>query len=66
LQLSFFDAFSAGAVEFQMSGYRAQPRLKAEVKGDTLTVIWDGDVGMVMRIRFNVLNENPIIKDISI
>lgn len=51
---------------FKMSEYNEQPGLKAKVAGDTLTITWDGDAGNPMRIRFCVLDGQPLIRDISI
>ncbi len=68
LSLSFCVSFSvnAGSVNFDLSAYKSQPGLNATVKDDILTVIWMGDPGNEVRIRFGIEAKNPVIKELAL
>jgi hypothetical protein len=49
-----------------LTGYRRQPGLEAAIKGETLTVHWDGESEQECRARLTVLEGVPTVKELSI
>lgn len=61
----FINSISTMSPRFDLSAYKEQDGLLASVKNDTLSVVWDGDSGIVVRIQICIIDEKPWIADIS-
>ena len=48
-----------------LAEYKAMPGLAASVADDTLTVTWDGDRGVELRLRFGIERGTPTIRELA-
>lgn len=49
-----------------LTGYRAVPGLAASVAADALTLVWEGDRGQELRMRFTVVSGSPTIQELAV
>ena len=62
-----FAAFcSAASLPYDLTGYRDQPGLKAQVAGEALQLSWDGAGGQQLRASFAVENGVPVVRELAV
>src|SRR6185503_13473674 len=59
-------AASADPLTCDLTGYKAAPGLTAAVADDTLALVWDGDNGQELRLRFTISSGTPTIKELAL
>lgn len=57
---------SADPLTCTLTGYRAVPGLAASVAADALTLVWEGDRGQELRMRFTVVSGSPTIQELAV
>lgn len=57
---------SVDPINCDLSAYQAQPGLTATVADETLTVIWEGDSSNEVRIRFEIAQGTPIMRELAV
>ena len=49
-----------------MSAYQEQEGLRADLSGDTLSVVWAGERGVGLRLDFGIDNAQPIVRRMAV
>src|SRR5947208_16741950 len=49
-----------------LTGYKPMPGLSASAAKNSLTVIWDGDRGEELRLRFGTSAGSPVIQELAV
>jgi hypothetical protein len=57
---------SADPLNCSLTAYKAMPGLTAAVADQALSVIWDGDNGAELRLRFGIDGGTPTIQDLAV
>lgn len=57
---------SADPIKCDLSAYQAQPGLTATVADETLTVVWEGDSSNELRIRFEIAQGTPTLRELAV
>ena len=56
----------ADPLKCDLTGYKTAPGLTAAVADDTLSLVWDGDNGQELRLRFTLNGGTPTIKELAL
>ncbi len=64
--VGFTATADADTINYDLSTYRSQPGLTAEVDNEVLTVIWQGDRGTELRLRFTIVQGVPTIRELAV
>jgi hypothetical protein len=56
---------SAQSLKCNLSQYKAVEGLKAELKGDTVSLTWDGEAGEQLMARFGLQAGQPVVRELA-
>ncbi len=57
---------ASAALNCDMSAYQEQEGLRADLSGDTLSVVWAGERGVGLRLDFGIDNAQPIVRRMAV
>jgi len=64
--LSAFTAVTAAALDCDLSLYKSQPGLQAQMTNGSLSAVWLGAGGSELRVVFDVANARPVIREMAV